>query len=214
MIESYYSQPLYKKYSRLLFILLTISISVSVASCGKSNVDTSPHSISSTTSEPHKTNNTNRPNKAQRKEVIPIAKLITYKKKFRRNSPNYEESLSLVIYFPKSTKRRSPYKVMFSIQDNQGNPYSQTIKYVGANPCKRGCTGQQDILECPLPAFKEIILKSQQEVKPVITKGLVQNGKMWITKGFQYPSFSSSQYSITSIKIYNQESDKLLWEIL
>ena len=213
MVENYYSQAINNKYSRLLFILLTIATSISIVSCGKSNVDTGLHSTSSNTNEPPKTNATNIPSKVQKKKLIPIAKLITYKEKFRRNSPSYVEHLSLVFYFPKSTKRRSPYKVIFDIQDNQGNPYSQIIKYVGANPCKRGYTGQQEILECPLPAFKEIVLKSQQEVEPAITKGLIKNGRWWITKGFQYPSFSSSQYSIISIKIYDQESDNILWEI-
>ena len=106
---------------------------------------------------------------------------------------------------------RSPYRVAYDIRDNYGKTFSYIENYVGANPCKLGYTGNPKILECPRSAYKEIILKSQQQAEPAITKGLIRSGNWWITKGFDYPTFNSNNYQINSIKIYDNKSNDLLW---
>jgi hypothetical protein len=143
----------------------------------------------------------------------PTSKIIAYKEKFRRNSPDLIEHLSLVIFFPNATGLNDPYEVRYEIEDRSGKIYKGTEKYIGAKPCKVGYTGVTEILECPRPAFEEIILKSQQQTKPAITKDLVQNALWWVTKGFEYPSFDALTYKIRRIDILDRKTNTILWTI-
>ena len=139
--------------------------------------------------------------------------MIGYKTKFRRNSTKLIQHLSLIIYFERETGRSNPYEIHYEIEDQNGMVYKGSDKYAGAKPCKIGYTGVPEILECPKPAFEEIVLKSQQQVKPAVTRGLVQNGSWWITKGFEYPSFETSKYKIKKLQILERKSKKILWTI-
>ena len=143
----------------------------------------------------------------------PVVKVVSYQKQFRRNSSKLVEHLSLVIYFSEQKGQRTTYQVMYELVDNSGNVYLGVEKYLDPRPCAVGYTGQSEILECPLPTFKEITLKSRQQRKPASVRGLVQDGDWWITKGFEYPSFKSSEYKVSRVKIYNQDTQELIWDI-
>jgi len=142
----------------------------------------------------------------------PIAKIVSYKTEFRRNSPKMVEYLSLVIFFSEDTGfGNNPYEVQYKIKNIQNHIHKGIKKSVGTNLCKH--MSVPSINQGPRPAYANIILKSQQEVKPAITKGLVQNGEWWITDGFEYPSFNPSDYKIAEIQIIDMESGTTLWSI-
>jgi len=153
----------------------------------------------------------------------PKAKLVTYQAPFRRD---YGEVayLSLIVYFEKHPDYRmltSPYDLRYKIKSVQtGKVFEGDKKYPSIHPCQLGYTGAKEILDAPsgYGYFTEIVLKSKQTpVKPGRLSSNdpepIQDGKWWISKGLEYPSFKYQNYTIESVEVVERATGQVKWKL-